>query len=285
MKLFDVHSHNGYSRCVKKPWSAESGALKAEQLKFNGHQIIGFGITNHVHFNSPDQNYLVSLRREINSTSKNHPNLQILMGVELDIDGQDGKFTLSPNTMKLLDYVIAGPHNQIHRSLAWDLDENDLEDYFSSLSNCILNSLEKNPVDVWVHPFLQEIGSYGDLYWDRLEPIFDSALKILERKKIAIEINGSWYRETHQPLFENWNEKWASLEVFNQEIFSRLRHLYKEAAAYENIKFAFGSDSHSLEDLFDISKCLKEFELLQLHEDRMFIPNKKHAWDDPINDS
>jgi histidinol phosphatase-like PHP family hydrolase len=275
MKLFDVHSHNGYSRCVKKVWSPESGALKAKQLQIHGHQIIGFGITNHVHFNSPDQQYLIELRKKIDSASKNHPDLQILMGVELDIDGKDGKFTLSQDSMNMLDYVIAGPHNQVHRSLAWDLDEDELEDYFSSLSDCILNSLEKNPINVWVHPFLQELDAYGDLFWERLEPILDSALKILDHKKIAIEINGSWYREKHEPLIENWTEKWQSIQTFNEEIYNRLRYIYKQAAAYENIKFSFGSDSHSIEDLFDILNCVKEFENLGLKESRVFIPKKK----------
>jgi len=261
---------------VKSPWTIEEGALKAEKTTIKGYEIGGFGITNHVHFNSPDQEFLHDLRKEIDSVQEKHPKIQIFLGVELDIDGDDGKFTLLPSTMEIIDYIIAGPHNQIHRCLAWeDLEEDDMEDYFTSLRNRILNGLEKNPVSVWVHPFLQEIEAYADMYWEQLEPIFNAALKILDKKKIAYEINGSWYRTTRQPLIENWQERWASIEAYNAEIQARLKYMLKEASAYDNILFSLGSDAHSYEDFLDIGNSLKQFQKLGLDYSRMFIPQKK----------
>jgi len=273
MKIFDIHSHNGFSRCVKSPWNIKDGLLKAKRLHSENPQIIGFGVTNHVHFNSPNQKFLFDLRKQIDNIMEKESEILILLGVELDIDGIEGEFTLDKSTLDILDYIIAGPHNQIHQSLAWNLSIDELEEYFHTLESCILKGLEKNPIDVWVHPFLQEIGSYGDLFWNFLEPIFNNALKILDKKRIAIEINGSWYKDDRIPLIENWNKYWSSIREFNEEVYKRLEYIYKEAASYNNIKFAFGSDAHSLNDLLSLSKSVKEFEKLKLSENRLFNPD------------
>nr|MDO8088005.1 hypothetical protein [Candidatus Sigynarchaeum springense] len=246
MKYFDHHVHTGHSRCVKVPYALDAAVDRALARGF----IEGFGSTNHVHFNSPDQSHLPVTRREIDEINAKRGKPFILLGAEVDVDHPSGRFTLTKQSLDILDYVIAGPHNQPHRSLAMDgMGKEEFDEYFEALEAIIVNSLSKNPVDVWVHPFLQEIEISGECFSDYLFPILDKVLPVMKDKGIAMEISSTFPRD-----------KGDTVEIFKPgprvdgwiQVARMTSKVYKAALDYGGITFSFASDAHGLENVGDI---------------------------------
>ncbi|MEX2754070.1 MAG: hypothetical protein Q6365_001665 [Candidatus Sigynarchaeota archaeon] len=246
MKFFDHHVHTGHSRCVKVPYTLDAATERALARGY----IEGFGSTNHVHFNSPDQSHLPITRREIDEINARCGKPFILLGAEVDVDHPSGRFTITKQTLGILDYIIAGPHNQPHKSLAMDgMGKEEYEEYFEGLETIIVNSLSKNPVDVWVHPFLQEIEIGGEYFADYLFPILDNVLPVLKDKGIAMEISSTFPRDKND-----------SVQIFKPgprvdgwiQVARMTSKIYKAALDYGGIKFSFASDAHDLENVGDI---------------------------------
>ncbi|NMC06028.1 MAG: hypothetical protein GYA24_12505 [Candidatus Lokiarchaeota archaeon] len=246
MKYFDHHVHTGHSRCVKQPYTLDA----ALDLSLSRGFIEGFGSTNHVHFNSPDQSHLAITREQVDAINARRGKSFILLGAEVDIDHPSGRFTITKKTLDLLDYIIAGPHNQPHRSLAMDgMGKEEFDEYFEALEAIIINSLSRNPVDVWVHPFLQEIEIGGEFFQEYLLDILDDILPVLKEKGIAMEISATFPRD-----------KGNQVEIFKPglridgwlQVMHMITRIYKAALDFGGIKFSFASDAHALENVGDI---------------------------------
>lgn len=240
---YDYHVHNGYSRCVKNPYSINESWQRALSK-----EIEKLGITNHVHFNSPIQDFLPNIKSEIDST--NNPNF--LLGVELDIDSPHGKNVLSSDTYGVIDYVVAGPHNQATGFLKMvDIEEDEIDGYFDNLRDVLVNSLKNVNMQIWVHPFLQEFHEFGDLYWKKfLKPILNDCLPICANKGIAIEISAAFHRENQVPEFQS---HWSTWDTYYPVLNSMLKEIYQTALAYPDIPFSFGSDAHQINEIGDIN--------------------------------
>lgn len=241
MKFYDYHCHNGYSRCVKRPWNILDGWKTA---KSKG--IKRLGITNHVHFNSPTQDYLFQLRERINEIDD--PNL--LLGVELDIDSPEGKNVLNKQTFEILDYVIGAPHNQPTGFLLNEyVEEEDIRCYFSDLRDVLISSLKTIPLTVWVHPFLQEVGQLKGKYWkEYLNPIYLECLDICAKKGIAIELTPQYFGVYKV----NQSFVWSPELKINKDQFNIVSEIYSIAAKNPEIKFSIGSDAHDINDVGEI---------------------------------
>lgn len=241
MKFYDYHCHNGFSRCVKKPWNILDGWNIA---KSKGIQKLG--LTNHVHFNSPTQDYLFQLRQQIDEI--NDPNL--LLGVELDIDSPNGKNVLDKQTYEILDYVIGAPHNQPTGFLLNDyIEEEDIKFYFSDLRDVLVSSLKNIPLTVWVHPFLQEIGQLKGKYWkDYLYPIYLECLDICVKKEIAIELTPQYFGVYKLNQALSW---YPELKI-NKEQYDIVSQIYSIASKDFDIKFSIGSDAHDINHIGEI---------------------------------
>ncbi len=246
MKYFDHHVHTGHSRCVKVPYTLDAAVDRALARGF----IEGFGSTNHVHFNSPEQSHLALTRAAIDEINAKLGRTFILLGAEVDVDHPTGRFTITKQSLDILDYIIAGPHNQPHRSLAMDgMGKEEFDEYFEALEAIIVNSLSKNPVDVWVHPFLQEIEISGEYFANYLFPILDKVLPVLKEKGIAMEISSTFPRDKND-----------SVEVFGPgprvegwlQVARMTSKIYKAALDFGGIKFSFASDAHAVENVGDI---------------------------------
>ena len=257
MKLIDWHTHNGASRCVKNPYSLEEGIKSA---RYQG--LFSFGVTNHVHFNSPIQDFIPELRQNVDTINqsiiKNEKHkyrtgeVPILMGVELDVDSPEGICVLNPETIKLIDYVIAGPHNQPTAFLKMqDISEEEEADYFSNLKAVLTSAMKKVPLNIWVHPFLQEIENFVDKYWKQyMESILLECLPIIANKGIAIEITGEFHNKFLGP--DDWDTSMDGIPKYKRMI-TMLTSIYKHAIQFPEIKFTFGSDAHAVDRVGDIA--------------------------------
>ncbi|MBD3352294.1 MAG: hypothetical protein GF364_12475 [Candidatus Lokiarchaeota archaeon] len=264
MKKFDYHTHNGYSRCVKAPWKIIAGWKVA---KSKG--IEKLGVTNHVHFNHPEQHYLTHLRKEIQEINEDG----LLLGVELDIDSPDGQNVLKKETYAIIDYVIAAPHNQPTDFLNnFDFDKEDEEAYFSDLKKILTMAMKQIQFDIWAHPFLQELNKLDLRYWDiYLEDIFMDCLEICVNRGIAIEITAQWHKEYSRPKKNTWYPEMT----ISKELYEIINKMYKIAADNKDIKFSLASDSHSLQHIGDISVPLFYVEKLHISDDRILEIEKK----------
>lgn len=246
MKFFDHHVHSGYSRCVKEPFRIKDGLDHALDRGF----VEGIGITNHCHFNSPEQDHLKISRAEIDEINDTRGQKRVLLGVELDIDHPSGKFVLKKESLDLVDYVLAGPHNMPHKSLAFpDMEQEDFDEYFEALHDILVNSLEKNPIDIIPHPFLQEIEIGGSFFEKEIFAILPDLLDVLAEKGIAMEISSTFHRDKQDTvkIFSPTNEEDGWLQIIKMTC-----RIYKEALKRHEIKFSFASDAHRLDLAGDI---------------------------------
>ncbi|MFX0098044.1 MAG: hypothetical protein ACFFCS_00575 [Candidatus Hodarchaeota archaeon] len=245
-RYFDHHCHNGHSRCVKVPYSIEDGLNRALDRGF----VEGIGITNHCHMNSPEQEHLKQSREEIDKINQERRDEKVLLGVELDIDHPSGKFVLKKESLELVDYVLAGPHNMPHKSLAFpDMEREDFDEYFGVLHDILVNSLDRNPINIIPHPFLQEIEIGGVFFEKEIFNILPDVLSILAEKGIAMEISSTFHRDKQGTVeifaLGNKDDSWI-------QIIKMTSKIYQEALRYADIMFSFGSDAHGLENAGDI---------------------------------
>jgi histidinol phosphatase-like PHP family hydrolase len=256
-KLIDFHTHNGESRCVKQPYSLEAGWDSAQKQG-----IYSFGVTNHVHYNSPLQDFLPDLRLKVDKINQsimkkrtgiyNKNEVPILLGVELDVDSPEGICTLKPETFKIIDYVIGGPHNQPTAFLKMpDISEEEEADYFDNLKQVLTSAMKKVPLNIWVHPFLQEIENFVDKFWKKyMESILLECLPIIANKGIAIEITGEFHNKSLG--LDDWDMMMEGIPKYKR-MLDMLTSIYKHALQFPEIRFSFGSDAHSVESVGDIA--------------------------------
>ncbi len=270
MKFFDHHTHNGFSRCVKEPYTIDQ-AIASGLARGT---ITSLGVTNHVHFNSPDQAHLRSSRVHVDDFNARHDckdGIFALLGVEVDIDHPSGRFVLSKESVDLVDYIIGGPHNQPHRSLAFpDIEDEEIDEYFNSLASILVNGLGRNPIDIWVHPFLQEIEIGGDYFEDKVFSILPDVLQVLKDKGIAMEINTTFHRDKLDTV-KIWRpgdsgDPWL-------RVISMITKVYKKALEYGSIKFSFGSDAHHVDNVGDIGSGLVVARFLGIPKARILDPS------------
>ena len=273
MKFLDHHVHNGYSRCVKEPFSVEDALKKGLRTGM----VRAVGITNHVHFNSPDQDHLATSRELIDEANEKLDQPMLLLGAEVDIDQISGKFVMNKKSIDLVDYIIAGPHNMPHRSLAFpDLEQDEIDEYFGILRDILVTSLCKNPIDIWVHPFLQEIEIGGEVFSDEIFEILLEVLPILRENDIAMEISSTFYRDKNNTV--KITKKGIKAPPWLQ-IARITAKIYQQALEYGGINFSFASDAHGLPLVGDIglpimvsrmlkipSKCIVKPEKFTIHQ-------------------
>jgi histidinol phosphatase-like PHP family hydrolase len=240
----DYHTHDGFYRGSGEVWTISQGWDVAKL-----HNISILGISPKLE--SKEQEFIRFLRDELNPLK----NQKILLGLEIDCRDSSGSLFLNKDNYKLLDYVMVGPHNQPAHSLAIpDLEEADYQEYFDELRNILMNSLGKNPVDIWVHPFLQELELFGAKFWPYLEPIYADILDLCQKKNITVEINANYFRSKIPD--QDTASYWRAAEIYYAEKLSILKTMFTTALQEYDITFSFGSDSHHLEKVGDIDECI-----------------------------
>ncbi len=268
-EIWDYHAHNGYYRGSGEIWPPEVGLKRA-----NIQGLAGLGIANKVEFNHPNHSWIPVARKTIDCVGT----AKLLLGIELDIGHPSGKTVLDGNYLQYLDYIIAGPHNQPVQTLTWeDLEDEDLQEYFDSYRNILLHSLEnpKNPIDIWAHPFLQEIEYTGAKYEQWLLPIFENVLEVCAQMNIALEINENFFRKQFPPKMSTlW---WKNNAMYFQEKYLFLRRLFKKALRETNLEFCFASDSHDLDQAGNVKNCVKFAKEIGIPEKRLKKIIPKHT--------
>jgi len=103
--VVDLHTHTTFSHgknsIEENVNRAISVGLKEIGIADHGYGHLGFGVKR--------KNFAV-MRKQVDEMNKKYPEIKVKLGVEANILGVDGTIDMDDDTLKLLDYVLAGYH-------------------------------------------------------------------------------------------------------------------------------------------------------------------------------
>jgi DNA polymerase (family 10) len=174
-KLIDYQDIKGDLHCHSK-WDGGQNTIKeiATTAKEMGYQYIG--IADHTKFlrieHGLDEKKLVLQRKEIEKLNSQFSifNFQILQGCEANILN-DGSIDIKDETLKKLDYVIAGVHSNFKMEK-------------EKMTERIIRAMKNPNVDIISHPTGRIIKRRDEYQID-----FDKILRAAKEYKVILEIN------------------------------------------------------------------------------------------------
>ncbi len=187
-------------------------------------------ITDHIFGPESEKNYEI-IKQEV---AKFNPKCKVIVGAEVDVDGNHTDGRLVIDKLDHIDYVIAGFHyipgigNYAHHPGQCDLNEFDLLRVWQST----LMGIVGNPgVDTLAHPGrMISTGLEIDRHFDRVLSTLTEIARISAKNNIAWELNDlSGYRVP--------------------EVIKPQWHRIYETALEQGVKIVFGSDAHAIEDI------------------------------------
>jgi len=236
MKIdYDFHIHTEY--CGHAPtMTIEAICRRADEA---GLRMIA--ITDHT--THPDKQAPVEQIRRL--VEQFRPRCQVIIGAEIDVDGQRDDGRLMVNDFSDLDYVIAGFHYVPTKGhYPWKPEQRGLdEETFLRVWEKTLLGIVSNPaIDTLAHPGrLLASCMHLDIYAERALEVFKKAAALSARNEIAWEIN----ELTGSRLAQTGLSFWI-----------RLYQIALEAG----VRLIFGSDSHEPES---IGSCTFAKEILR----------------------
>lgn len=164
----DLHCHSSWDG------GKESISKIAEEARKMGYEYIG--ISDHTKFlkieRGLDEKKLSEQRKEIEKLNKKYKDFKILQGAETNILN-DGSLDIKDESLKTLDYVIAGIHSSFKMSS-------------SQMTERIIKAMENPYVKILAHPTGRLIGQ-RNAYEADWEKIFKAAKK----NKVVLEVNAN----------------------------------------------------------------------------------------------
>ena len=216
---YDMHIHTEYCGHAYGT-TVESICSRADELGLDT-----IAITDHI-FRPDDLPVVTRIRREVEECS---PDCRVIIGAEVDVDGQFEDGRLVTDDLDGIDYVIAGFHyvptigNYPHCPQDCDLrDEQFLEVWRSSLLGIVSNPA----IHTLAHPGRLVAASVDlDVWFDDVLAVFAEVAELSARNGIAWEIN----ELTGFRLSEHYRKQW---------------HRIYRIGLDEGVKLIYGSDAH-----------------------------------------
>lgn len=221
---YDLHIHVEY--CGHAPGMTVPAIItRAEQLDL---ETIAF--TCHI-FSEQDIAILAKVRREIKKTGTD---LHIIVGAEIDTDGDHHDGRLVTNNFNNMDYIIAGIHYiPSVNILPHCPSDNPLtpEVFFEKWRSTILGLLSHEKIDTFAHPGrLLATSCDLDIFFEDALAVFQEAAKLSAKNNIAWEINELNGKKIPKRYHNRWHE------------------IY-QIALNENVRLIYGSDAHTVDTI------------------------------------
>ena len=229
MKTYaDYHIHSKYSKNKHGKGTLEEITQRAVELGLEEIAVTDHGL-KHFMFGIKRKN-VKKARYEINELNKKYPQIKILLGIEANLTSMDGQSDIDDEIIKNCDIVLLGFHYGVTFKSIKDAFVLLILNYFANFSSrlkrkmidintkAIENVMHKYDIDILTHP--------GDKVFVDIERIAKAA----EETNTILEINDSH----------------GHLNI--EEI--------KKASKY-NIKFAIGSDAHTVENIGNCDEGIK----------------------------
>jgi histidinol phosphatase-like PHP family hydrolase len=174
----------------------------------------------------------------------------LLLGAEYCI-GQ--KIPVDEGRLSQLDYLLGGVHSVRvggRSHYFWgDQIPDDVDEFAAAYLELMCRALAENPLDVLAHPTYVPLpfqNRYDDVWTtDRCRALWECAAA----HGVAVEISGRWLVP---------------------------RPMQIKLALDMGLTFAFGSDTHRREELFNIEYPLAMAEKFRIPEDLIFQPRRRH---------
>lgn len=239
-KLLGVyHTHSKFSKFNHGKNSAEDMIKTAQDLGLKEYAITDHG-TNHF-FGIRKKN--VKKLREIINQANQSSNTKILMGMELNLLGVDGKIDYYPELDNSLDIRLMGAHRAGLGNLK-DIFKLVLPNYFRKNSpktierntNAYIEAIKKYRIDIITHP--QE---YFKVNLVKLA-------KACEENNCYLEINAKHLNMTEEEV--------------------------KELIEKTNVKFIINSDAHSKDKILWVDRAVAFARRCEIPEERIANLNK-----------
>ncbi len=219
MPNYDMHVHTEY--CGHAPgMSIEAICARADE---NGLETLA--ITDHV-FTADGVVVLTAIRAEL---SRIKTDCRIIVGAEVDVDGQYHDGRLITDGLSAADYVVAGFH-YVPVAGNYPLSPDDCtmppKEFLKVWRSSLLGIVSNPKVDTFAHPG-RLLASAVDM-----EVHFDEALAILaEAAEISAENNVAWELNelTGSRLNEYYQQRWYKIY---------------EIALDAGVRLVYGSDAH-----------------------------------------
>ena len=243
----DFHIHTYHSACAKRDLTPDKIIRRAQE---KGYQTIGF--SDHLHEWS-DPKIISQLRDECESIDSG--DLTIFIGAEADVISTT-KISIDEELAKTLDFVsLAASHIHLKDYIQQpaSLEPSAVADHYLAM---FMTAVQTKFVDLIPHPFYTGGSHYGDM--NIVMPLIKNdalinALEIAKDNGIAMEM---------------------SKKIFAPEYGKALWPFYRLCKEV-GVKFAMGSDSHTLNEIGDTHCLAPLVKELKLTDDDYWYPKKK----------
>lgn len=167
----DLHCHSNWNG------GRDSILELAEYAKAKGYEYLG--ISDHTKFlrieHGLDERQLSRQGREIDKLNKKLKNFKLFKGAETNIL-KDGSIDIKDETLKKLDYAIAGVHSNLKMNR-------------SEMTDRIIKAMKNPYIKILAHPTGRILKKRDEYY-----VYFDKILRAAKEFKVVLEINASPYR-------------------------------------------------------------------------------------------
>lgn len=221
---YDFHIHTEY--CGHAPgMTVEAVCRQADAL---GLRIIA--ITDHS-YHPQEQAPIEEIRRQVRQA---RPRCRVIVGAEIDVDGDYDDGRLAVQNTDNLDYVIAGFHyvpTKGHYPRSPDQRGMDELDFLRVWEKTLLGIVSNPQIDTLAHPGRLLASCINlDVHSERALGIFKEAAILSARHQIAWELN----ELTGERIPENWHPFWVNLY---------------QIALEQGVRLIYGSDAHEPESI------------------------------------
>ena len=219
---YDFHMHTKYSDGKSTMEENVKEAIK------KGLQIIA--ITDHGPghlFYGIKEKDILKLREEVNSLQKKYPQIQILLGIEANVLGSDGKIDLTDLVEENIDVLLAGYHfgsrpSKFFRDIRihiYNLLGLKIKKFKNKIvkenTMALINAMEKYDIDILTHP------------GDKGKVDIDLVAKVAAKTGTKLEINE---RHTHLTV----EEIKIAMKYDVKFIISSDAHFYEHIGIYND---------------------------------------------------
>lgn len=222
---FDMHVHTEY--CGHAPGMTVQAILKrADDLGLEA-----LAITEHI-FSSSNLSLLDEIRDQL---AEYRGNCEVLVGVEVDVDGMSREGKLVTENLDGIDFVVGSIH-YVPGVGNYPMTPGDLtvspEQFLEDWRNSLRGLLTCGKIDMLAHPGRIAVAALdADIYFGDIVSILSEAAKISADNNIAWEINELSCKRLKPRLLKKW-------------------HKIIIPAVEAGVKITFGSDAH---DQFEIA--------------------------------
>jgi histidinol phosphatase-like PHP family hydrolase len=267
----DHHIHTRYSRCCHEQYDLSTIVSKLSSLDFPY-----YCVSDHIHWQDNDDVYFPEHIKKATELIKGGLEKPIFLGVEITILDNKGTLPNQPNSKDKINYFLVGDHYiptvpkitmddiQGSKKILTQLlkkDNGSLDEIMKYNCDMYCNVMKKHHPTILVHPFSTFLRC--GFTHTKLLDFFESVCETSQQCQTAIELNRA---ELNRCYLSEEKILMKSDELLPlPEFYDNLLQVMKKY----DVKISFGSDSHQVVDIGDLSIAINTFERFNFLKNRI----------------